>query len=199
MLLVHSAALPLALLLVRDTLIGHFGAAQAGLWQASVRLSDMYTMVVIGALSMYSLPTLSAARDEQEFRRVLLRLVLGTLGVAVLASASLFLLRDWVVRVVFTREFAPVGQLWSWQLVGDMFMLAGWPLRSALTARRRTLPYVTVEAAIAIGLVGVTSLLVPHQGTMAANQAHALVWSIAFVLLCVLHLPTWQARPWKRD
>jgi len=193
MLLVHSAALPLSLLLVRDTMIGTFGAAQAGIWQASVRLSDMYTMVILATLSMYSLPTLSAARDELEFRGILLRLVAGCFFVASAAALVLYLARDLVVSVVFTREFTHVRDLWPWQLVGDVFLLAGWPMRSALTARQRTLTYMTVEAAIGFGLVGVTRLLIESAGTLAANMAHALVWGAVFFCLLALHGRTWLA------
>jgi O-antigen/teichoic acid export membrane protein len=191
MLLVHSAAMPLALLLVRDTLIERFGASQAGLWQASVRLSDMYTMVILAALSMYSLPTLAGARDDGQFREVMVRLVLYCLVLGVCCSFALYLLRDLVTAIVFTREFGPVRELWPWQLVGDVFMLAGWPMRSALTARRRTWAYMAVEAAIGVGLVVLTSALIERTGLAAANIAHAAVWATAFVGLVALHWRTW--------
>jgi O-antigen/teichoic acid export membrane protein len=194
MLLVHSAALPLALLLMRDTMIGTFGAAQAGMWQASVRLSDMYTMVILATLSMYSLPTLAAARSEVEFRAILVRLVGGCLAIASAAAIVLYLLRDLVVAVLFTHEFTPVRDLWPWQLVGDVFLLAGWPMRSALTARQRTFAYMAVEGGIAAGLVGATRLLVGPQGALAANMAHAIVWAVVFVCLLMLHIGTWRAK-----
>lgn len=191
MLLVHSAATPLALLLVRDMLIERFGASQAGLWQASVRLSDMYTMVILAALSMYSLPTLAAARDDAEFRHVMVRLVLYCLAVGAGCAGVLYLLRDVVTSIVFTREFGAVRDLWPWQLVGDVFMLAGWPMRSALTARQRTWAYMAVEAGIGVGLVLLTLALVGRVGLAAANLSHALVWSSAFVCLAALHWRTW--------
>ena len=194
MLLVHSAAQPLSLLLMRDTMIEHFGPANAGIWQASVRLSDMYTMVVLAALSMYSLPTLSAARGPTEFRHVLVRLVGGCLAVGMAAALTLFLARDLVVHFVFTHEFATVRDLWPWQLLGDVFLLAGWPMRSALTARQRSVTYMTIEAAIGVGLVVGTRLLVTHAGTLAASMAYALVWSTTFFVLLVVHWRTWQAR-----
>jgi O-antigen/teichoic acid export membrane protein len=194
MLLVHSIAMPLALLLVRDTMMSRFGAGDAGLWQSAVRLSDMYTMVVITTLSMYSLPTLSAARGAQEFRALLLRLVGACLGLALVAGAVLFAARELIVHIVFTPQFAPVAQLWPWQLLGDVFLLAGWPMRSALTAQRRTWAYMAVEAGIGLGLVGVTTLLAARMGPVAGNMAHAAVWSTVFVVLALLHLPTWRCR-----
>jgi PST family polysaccharide transporter len=192
MLLVHSAALPLALLVVRDTLIERFGASQAGLWQASVRLSDMYTMVILALLAMYSLPTLAGARDDAEFRHVMSRLVLYCLAFGGVSALVLFAARDLVVSLVFTREFGPVRDLWPWQLVGDVFMLAGWPMRSALTARQRTLAYMAVEAGIGVGMVASTWLLIDQVGMVAANVSHALVWTVAFLVLVLLHWRLWR-------
>lgn len=195
MLMVHSISMSLATLLVRQTMIEEFGTAQAGLWQSAVRLSDMYTLVVITTLSMYSLPTLSAAKDEREFRSLLVRLVGVCLGLGLLAAGVLYLLRHVVIRLVFTPQFADVAQLWPWQLLGDIFLLAGWPMRSALTAQRRSRAYMAVEVAMGVGLVVATKLLAHQLGPVAGNVAYAMVWMSVFVVLLLVHLPTWRCQP----
>jgi PST family polysaccharide transporter len=187
MLLANSLSLPLSMLLIRDMLIGNFGTTQAGLWQASVRLSDIYTMIFIGALSMYALPTLSAARDNIAFRSVLRRLVLVCLSGAACAAAVMYFAREFIVRIVFTTAFSPVQDLWPWRLVGDVFLVAGWSMRSALMARGRQIAYVMIEAGIGIGLFSVTKFLMASKGIDAANLAHALVWGVAFICLGVLN------------
>jgi PST family polysaccharide transporter len=187
MLLMNSVSLPLALLLVRDALIESFGVSSAGLWQATVRLSDMYTMVFIVTLSMYALPTLSAARDDAVFRVVLRRLVTICLAVTGAAARLMYVLRDLVVRVVFTQEFVAVRDLWPWQLVGDVFLVASWPMRSALMARGRQIAYVAVEASIGLSLFVLTKLLMPSLSLKAANVAHALTWTAIFGVLLWLN------------
>jgi PST family polysaccharide transporter len=187
MLLMNSVSLPLGLLLVRDALIESFGAPSAGLWQATVRLSDMYTMVFIVTLSMYALPTLSAARDDAVFRVVLRRLVTICLAVTGAAALLMYVLRDLVVRVVFTQEFVAVRDLWPWQLVGDVFLVASWPMRSALMARGRQIAYVAVEASIGLSLFVLTKLLMPSLSLKAANVAHALTWTAIFGVLLWLN------------
>jgi PST family polysaccharide transporter len=187
MLLTHSVALPLSVLLVRDMLIGEFGAQQTGFWQASFRLSDMYTIIFIAALSMYSLPTLSAANGSEQFRAVLRQLVGVCFTVAAGGALLLYLGRELVVQIVFTHEFAPVSRLWSWQLLGDVFLIAGWPMRSALMASGRAKTYMLVEASIGIGFVVITKALLECAGLLSANIAHAIVWITVFAVLIVLH------------
>jgi PST family polysaccharide transporter len=187
MLLMNSVSLPLGLLLVRDALIESFGVSRAGMWQATVRLSDMYTMVFIVTLSMYALPTLSAARDDATFRVVLRRLVTICLAVTGAAALLMYVLRDLVVRVVFTQEFSEVRDLWPWQLLGDVFLVASWPMRSALMARGRQMAYVSVEASIGLSLFVLTKLLTASLDIKAANVAHALTWTSIFGVLLWLN------------
>jgi O-antigen/teichoic acid export membrane protein len=155
----------------------------------------MYTQLVIATLSMYSLPTLSGARDPHEFRTLLARLVGLCLVVGIAAAGVLFLMRRPLIHLVFTPAFAAVADLWPWQLIGDVFLLAGWPLRSALTAQRRMLPYMVVEAGLGLGLVAVTHAFVSRHGAAAGNMAYAVVFGTAFAVLLLLHLPTWRPQP----
>jgi PST family polysaccharide transporter len=187
MLLVNSAALPLATILVRAILMDEFGAAQAGLWQATVRLSDTYTLVFLTTLGMYSLPTLSASRSETEFASALRRMVFLSAGSMVVTIVGLYVCRDLIIRILFTGEFAPVRDLWPWRLMGDLFLIAGRPMMNALVARGRGTAYIALEVGAGVGMWGLTVALLESQALAAANVAHALVWACSFVCLTVLH------------
>lgn len=65
-------------------------------------------------------------------------------------------------------------------------------MRSALTAQRRTLAYMAVEASAGFGVVGVTHLYVHRFGLAAGNMAYASVWMTMFCVLLVLHYRTWR-------
>ena len=192
MLLVHSAAEPLTLLLVRDALIGAAGADQAGLWQAALRLSNMYTMVLITTLSMYSLATLSAISEPVQFRRVMFGMAVKMGAATAAAAFAIFLCRDLIVHTVFTAQFLPVRDLLGAQLIGDVLNLAGWPLHSALMAQNRSKTYMTLEVGVAVSQIAVTHLLLPSTGVSAAPTAYAVASGVALFALVVLH---WRLRP----
>lgn len=187
MLLVHSAAAPLATLLVRDTLMGSVGADQAGLWQATLRLSEMYTQVLLTALSMYSLPTLAALREPTAFRREMFGMTLKMGAVTALAGLAIYLLRGWIVPFVFDARFRPVGDLLGWQLAGDVLKLAAWPLRSALMVQSRQISYMAVEAGAAVAQIALTHALLPALGLRAATVGYAATWALALLVLLALH------------
>ncbi len=191
MLLVHAAAEPLTLLLVRDALIGVTGVEQAGLWQATLRLSNIYTLVLITTLSMYSLPTLSAISDPGQFRKVMFGMSVKMGAATAGAAVAIYLCRDLIVRAVFTTAFLPVRDLLGVQLLGDVLNLAGWPLHSALMAQNRSRTYMILEVAVAVSQIALTHVLLPMIGVSAAPTAYAAASGMALVALGLLH---WRLR-----
>jgi polysaccharide transporter, PST family len=183
MLLAHAAALPMSTLVVRSLMIDDLGADATGLWQGAMRLSDMYTLIITTALNMYSLPTLSATRTDRDLRREMVGLVAKIgLGMIVIAT-TLFVMRNWIVQIVFTKGFEPVGEIWRFQLVADVLQLMCVPLRQALMVRQRTMAYVAVEALVAIAYVTLTYALIARNGVQAATMANAVAWGLCMVTL----------------
>jgi polysaccharide transporter, PST family len=191
MLLVHAAAEPLTLLLVRDALIGVTGVEQAGLWQATLRLSNIYTLVLLTTLSMYSLPTLAAISDPAQFRKVMFGMSVKMGAATAAAAVAIYLCRDLIVRAVFTTAFLPVRDLLGVQLLGDVLNLAGWPLHSALMAQNRSRTYMILEVAVAVSQIALTHGLLPMIGVSAAPAAYAAVSGMALLALALLH---WRLR-----
>jgi PST family polysaccharide transporter len=183
MLLARGAAVPLSLLIVRSVMLDRFGAAESGYWQGAVRLSEMYTLIISTALNMYSLPTLSATKSDAELRSVMVSLA-TKVGLAMGAIAiGLFLLRHWIVLLVFTAGFEPVGEVWKYLLVADVLQLICVPLRQALMVRARPWAYVTCELLVATSFVAGAWSLMPTLGVQGATLASALSWSLVFALL----------------
>lgn len=187
MLLARAAALPSSLLFVRSVMLDDFGAAQSGLWQGAVRLSDMYTMVIATALNMYSLPTLSASKSDDDLRRNVVGLAWRTAAIVGSLALVLYLLRHLIVRLVFTKGFEPVGDLWRGLLISDVFLLACVPLRQALMVRQRVVAYITAEVVVALIFVLASLALMSRFGPEGASLARALAWGLVFALLVWLN------------
>jgi PST family polysaccharide transporter len=192
MLLAHAIAVPLATLLVRDILSSKLGLNQAGFWQAGLRLSDMYTQVLMLALSMFLMPHLSSINDKLRFSREMISIVTKVAAMTALAAAAIFILRDWLIPLIFSYEFYPVRDLLPFQLLGDVFKMAGWPIRMVLVIKMRAKWYMFIEAAIAIMQVGLTYLLLPAFGVIGATMAYAASWLAALVVLTVVSREYWN-------
>jgi hypothetical protein len=185
MLIVHSASVPLAALLVRAALIDGVGVEQAGLWQAASRLADLYTQVLLTALSMYVVPTLSGIRDAGRFRIAVFGMSLRVAVPVAVMGMAIYLGRAWIVEVVFSPAFGPVASLLGWMLLGDVFRLAAWPLRAALVVQNRAMSYMLVEGGAAVCQVGATHLLLAGYGLHAAPLAYC---GTGLAVLCAVTL-----------
>lgn len=192
MLLTHAIAVPLATLLVRDMLSSKLGLNEAGFWQASWRLSDMYTQVLMLALSMFLMPHLSSIDDRYGFSREMKSIVTKVTTLTALAAAAIFVLRDWLIPLIFSAEFYPVRDLLTFQLLGDVFKMAGWPIRMVLVIKMRAKWYMFIEAAIAIMQVTLTYLMLPVFGVAGATMAYAASWLAALVVLIVVSREYWN-------
>lgn len=194
MLLAHAIAVPLATLLVRDAISNTLGLTQAGFWQASWRLSDMYTQILMLALSMFLMPHLSSISDRLQFGRELRSIVSKVTILTALAAAAIFILRDWLIPLIFSAEFSPVRELLPYQLLGDVFRMAGWPIRMVLVIKMHAKWYMFIEIGVALLQVGLTHLLLQDSNAIGATIAYAASWACALIVLLFVTREYWRVR-----
>lgn len=179
MLMVNGVLPMLTLILVRDTLVALLGLDQAGLWQATWRLSDAYQAAIIAGTSMYFMPSMGErVNNPLALRLQLLRTLAAATGATAILALMIFLLREPIVRLVFSAQFHRVSSLMPMQLLGDVLKIAGWILSMSLVAVVRTRAFVTVTVLAACTFVGTTKALVPSlglDGVMWAYLATGLV------------------------
>ena len=196
MLIVHGAVTPLALILVRDTLASHLGLEAAGLWQAAWRLSEAYLALIISSVTLVFMPSLGErAGQPLAQRRQILRTLAAATAVTATAAAGVYLLREGIVRVVFSGGFEPVAALMPVQLAGDVLKIAGWILCMALVATLRTRWFVAITLLWAACFVAGTQALAPQLGLHAATWAYLAAGALqtllaAWALRDLLGLPS---------
>jgi PST family polysaccharide transporter len=201
MLLAQSAVSPLALILVRNIVGESLGMDAAGLWQAVWRISDMYLMVILTALSFYLMPRLSSFSSDTALARELLSTTIKITALTAIAASGVFLMRDVIIFILFTAEFRPMRELFAWQLTGDVLKLAAWPLTMALVIKLRTAWYIALVTLAPLLHVYFTLALLPHMLGKAATMGYALAYLVTDLLLLVAshkHVAVWLHAP-KRE
>lgn len=187
MLLAHSIALPLAMILVRSATVRTFGLEAGGYLQAVWRLSDMYVGVLTTALGFYFMANFSSLATNGERGQMLRRTVLQLLVVAVCCASAIYLLRDVIIAVVLTASFAPIRELLPFQLLGDVFKVVDYPLQMVLVSQRRVGSYIAQAVGGPALYVVLSTLWAPSLGTQAAPAAYAMSYFAVLVgLLFVL-------------
>lgn len=174
---------PLSQLFIRDHLIGEFGLPSAGYWDALTRISTLYLTIVTVPLSIYYLPRLAEIRDMGELRREIFSGYKLIVPVTIVGALAMFLLRDLIILLLFTPDFAPMRDLFGWQMVGDVLKVSAWLLGYLLIARGMMKAFIATEVAFGVSWYLLVRALTPHFGPEGAQIAYAINYLLYIVLL----------------
>ncbi|PKH55678.1 O-antigen flippase [Shewanella sp. Choline-02u-19] len=133
--LTSACTVPVSLLFIRDYIGENLSWDAAGYWQSMWYISSMYLMVVTTALSTYYLPRLSEITSKVELRTELKNGYLIIIPIVIVLSFTIYLLREFIIWLLFTDDFKPMIELFKWQLIGDVVKVASWLSGFLLIAR----------------------------------------------------------------
>ena len=153
-------------------------------------------MVLTTALSLFLMPHLSSCKEEKQFATELFKITLQVAGITLLAITTIYVLRDLVVRILFTPEFLPITDLFAWQLLGDLFKMVRLPLGMVLVIKKRVAWYIALEVGAPALHSGMTWLLLDSLGANAATLGYAACYLVVDLLLLIAlrdYLGLWLA------
>ena len=184
MALTSAACVPLSHILIRNHLGETLGWEAAGYWEAMWRLSAAYLMLVTTTLSVYYLPKLSELKDPAEIKKEILQGYKIILPVAAVCGLVIYLLRDFIIRVLFTAEFAQMEVLFGWQMVGDTLKIGSWVLAYLMLGKAMVKLFILSEIGFAALFYGLVYYFTGIVGLEGGAIAHALnyffYWSFMF-------------------
>ncbi|AWA31230.1 O-antigen translocase [Flavobacterium magnum] len=187
MAVVSAVISPLVFVAVRNYIIVSEGIENAGYWEAMSRISGYYMMFVSTVVSVYFLPKLVTAKTNAETRTVIFSYFRNILPVFALALLALYVMRGFVVRLLFTKAFVPVDALFFWQLSGDLLKALSMILGYYLVAKKHTAAFIVTEFASMGVMFFCSRYLVGSYGIEGVVMAHFVTYSI-YNLLLFLHL-----------
>jgi O-antigen/teichoic acid export membrane protein len=120
--LIGAISVPAAQVLMRDTLSDLYGWGFIGIWQALIKISDVY-MQLIGVLIIhYALPRFS--RDDLKTSVIELKSFAVFIStVSIVGLLFVYFTRNQIITVLFTPEFSGAVKLFVPQLIGDFFRI----------------------------------------------------------------------------
>lgn len=184
--LVAAICAPAAQLLIRSHLTGEFGWEAAGRWEALNRISGLYLTLITTPLAVYYIPRISEIRNELELRKEIVAGYRTLLPVAAVGATGIYLLRDWVVLVLFTTEFSAMRDLFAWQMAGDVVKIASWLLGCVLVGRAMVAPYMVTEIAFSASWILIVWWATDLFGEGGAQIGYFLNYSAYLVALALV-------------
>lgn len=169
-------------LIVRALVQRELGADELGHFQAAWAISMTYIGFVLQAMGADYYPRLSSSMHDHAAAN---KMVNEQTEVALLLAGPVILamlgLAPWVIKLLYTSEFAAAASILRWQLLGDILRVAAWPLGYVILASGDGRRYLLMESFAVSVLVAGIWLGLSTFGLEATGMA--------FLLMYLVYLP----------
>ena len=140
---------------IRVDVTNVLGTDALGQFQASWTITQQYIALVLTAMAADYYPRLTGVVRD---RAAAVKLVNEQTEIALLLSGPIFLammaLAPWVLRLLYTADFAPAVVVLRWMVLSDVLKVASWPLGFIFLAMAdgKTFLWTEVSALLLMGL-----------------------------------------------
>ncbi|WP_180012103.1 MULTISPECIES: O-antigen translocase [unclassified Acinetobacter] len=183
MALVSAICVPLSQMLIRAYLTQEFSLAYAGYWEAMIRLSTVYLLLVTTTLGVYYLPRLSELNAIDEIKKEVYLGYKFIFPLAVVGGICVFILRDWIIKLLFSPSFAPMQELFLWQMMGDALKIGSWILAYLMLSKAMTKLYICTEIIFTVSLIALTYICTQVFGFEGVSIAHLINYGLYWIVI----------------
>jgi len=193
--LVSAILIPVVMIAIRSEIIDVQDTKAAGYWEAINRISSYYMMFFTSLMTIYILPKLSSITTDTEFRFEILNFYKKVLPFFAVGMVAIYVLKIVVIRVVFTKAFLPMQDLFFWQLLGDLLKIMSVVIAYQMLAKNMFWHYIITEL-ISIAIIYKSSMyFVDQHGFVGASMAHLFSYVCYFlVMLFVFRKPLFNIK-----
>ncbi|HEN9524448.1 TPA: O-antigen translocase [Acinetobacter baumannii] len=185
MALVSAICVPLSQMVIRSYLTHEYGVTYAGYWEAMIRLSAAYLLLVTTTLGVYYLPRLSELSKIEEIKTEIYLGYKFIFPLAAIGGFFVYFLRDWIITLLFTKTFMPMRDLFLWQLIGDSLKIGSWILAYLMLSKAMIRLFVTTEILFAITSVLLTYLCAHMFGFEGVSIAHLINYGAYWLIMSI--------------
>lgn len=174
MALSSALSVPVSMVFIRTYIGENLSWDAAGYWDAIWKISAAYLMFVTTTLSIYYLPRLSEIKDNNELRHEIFNGYKVILPIVITIALSIFVLKDFAITLLFTKDFAPMKDLFLYQLIGDVLKIASWLLGYIMIAKAMTQSFIITEILFSVSFVLLSVFFIKFYGLIGVTMAFAL-------------------------
>ncbi|WP_395054096.1 O-antigen translocase [Flavobacterium sp.] len=185
MALISAILGPIVLIAIRKFIIDKVGIHEAGFWEAMTRISSYYFLFITSLIAIYFFPKMAAAKSNNETKILFWKYYKRILPLFVFGLLIIFILKDFIIQVLFTKEFLPVSKLFFWQLIGDTFKAASIILGYQFFAKKMTKAFIISELFSLFILYFSSIYFVTIYNIEGVVIAHSVTYFIYFITLSI--------------
>ena len=168
---------------IRNYIIDHLCIHDAGLWSGMLKLSNSYLGIITVTLSYYYLPKLSRLTNKLEIRKEIFQGQKIILPLLFLMLLIIFLFREQIIILIYTRDFIDMKDLFLPQLIGDFLKIASFFLSYLLIAKAKTAKFIISSIIFAIITYFLSIFLINKFGLIGVVYATPIIY---FLYSCTM-------------
>ena len=184
--LVSAIALPLVLIMVRNYIIEFVGIKEAGYWEAMNRISNYYLMFINSLMALYILPRFSQIHTKEAFRNEVISFYKSVLPIFIIGLVAIYLLRPFIISLIFTDEFKPVEDLFLWQLLGDLMKVLSTVIAYQFLAKKMFWHFVILEIFLFVIMYFSSVYLIDDFGVKGAVMGHFVTYVMHYAIVLLI-------------
>jgi PST family polysaccharide transporter len=173
---------PIVAMIIRTYVINEISAQEAGLWEATRNLNGYIVNIAIGSFSVYLLPKLSSITGNSELKKELVDIYKIIIPVVIVSFLLLYVFKDFVIVLLYTKDFLKVGHYLLLQMVGSFFWLCKVPIMNYILAKGHTTLYLINELIFAAMYIGLAAILIPKFQVQGIQMSFA-IYNFVYLLV----------------
>jgi len=177
----------ITIMFIRNNLINELSVQDAGYWQGIWALSQVALSLVTMSLTTYLLPTISGLSLKVEITKELRQAIQVVIPIVLFMSLTMYLLRDFIILLLYTDDFMPMRDLFLWQMIGNVIKVCGWLYGYVLVAKGMVKYTVSTEVVFAMTWAILTLVLVDSYGLVGTTYAYAVNNLLHFITMVYLY------------
>ena len=186
MAIVTAVALPLVYIFIRKYIISTVGISQAGYWEAVNRLSDYYLLFINSVIALYIVPKFQNLQTKIAVKEEIKKLYKAIVPILLLGLVVIYLLRFWIIKLVFTDDFLPATELFFWQLAGDFLKVLSIVIAYQFIAKKMFMHFVIIEIFLVVMLYFSSVYLIDIFGLKGAVIGHFISHLMYYAIILLI-------------
>lgn len=183
MALVSTICIPLSQMVIRFYLTHEFGLNYAGYWDAMMRVSSSYLMLVTTILGVYYLPRLSEINSVTEIKKEIFLGYKFILPFSIIFGFLIYIFREEIILILFTSSFLPIKELFLWQTIGDVLKIGSWILGYLMLSKAMVRLYILTEIIYILFSIFSSYIFTQIYGFNGMSFAHFLSYAVHWIIL----------------
>ena len=179
---------PCTQLIIRSGISKKLSIDAAGIWDGINRISGNYLILFTASVAVYYLPKLSSLNTGPALKKEIGNAYKIIMPVILLSVFGIYFFRVLIIRILFSKGFLPMSDLFAFQLGGDFMKISGWLIAYLMWAKGYVKEFIIAEFLAGLFMVIATPIAIDHfglRGTSIVYFINNFIYSICIALLMI--------------